>query len=125
MAGSSLFALIDDIATLLDDVSVMTKVAAKKKQDSDVKMLASAVDLDDIARNFTRFAGTDDVMDAHEFEKFTKDVNITRQQASSLWAVLDRDGSGSVEKEEFTRALANMQQARAWSRYCVRAGGSS
>jgi len=30
MAGSSLFALIDDIATLLDDVSVMTKVATKK-----------------------------------------------------------------------------------------------
>jgi uncharacterized protein len=30
MAGSSLFALIDDIATLLDDVSIMTKVAAKK-----------------------------------------------------------------------------------------------
>ncbi|HEY9278567.1 MAG TPA: DUF808 domain-containing protein [Eoetvoesiella sp.] len=30
MAGSSLLALIDDVATLLDDVSVMTKVAAKK-----------------------------------------------------------------------------------------------
>ncbi|MET0386269.1 MAG: DUF808 domain-containing protein [Polyangiales bacterium] len=30
MAGSSLLALIDDIATLLDDVSVLTKVAAKK-----------------------------------------------------------------------------------------------
>ncbi|MEY4258405.1 MAG: hypothetical protein RJA56_1306 [Pseudomonadota bacterium] len=30
MASSSLFLLIDDIATLLDDVSVMTKVAAKK-----------------------------------------------------------------------------------------------
>ena len=30
MAASSLFALIDDIATLLDDVAVMTKVAAKK-----------------------------------------------------------------------------------------------
>ena len=30
MASSSLFVLIDDIATLLDDVSVMTKVAAKK-----------------------------------------------------------------------------------------------
>ncbi|HEX6592122.1 MAG TPA: DUF808 domain-containing protein [Moraxellaceae bacterium] len=30
MAGSSLFVLIDDIATVLDDVSVMTKVAAKK-----------------------------------------------------------------------------------------------
>lgn len=31
MAGSSLLVLIDDIATLLDDVSLMTKVAAKKK----------------------------------------------------------------------------------------------
>ena len=30
MAGGSLLTLIDDIATLLDDVSVMTKVAAKK-----------------------------------------------------------------------------------------------
>ncbi|MDP3252691.1 MAG: DUF808 domain-containing protein [Hydrogenophaga sp.] len=30
MAGSSLLALIDDIATLLDDVAVMTKVAARQ-----------------------------------------------------------------------------------------------
>src|ERR1051325_8178818 len=30
MAGSSLLALIDDIATILDDVAVMTKLAAKK-----------------------------------------------------------------------------------------------
>lgn len=30
MAGASLFTLIDDIATVLDDVAVMTKVAAKK-----------------------------------------------------------------------------------------------
>jgi predicted DNA repair protein MutK len=30
MAGASLLALLDDIAVLLDDVSVMTKVAAKK-----------------------------------------------------------------------------------------------
>lgn len=30
MAGTSLIALIDDIATILDDVSVMTKIAAKK-----------------------------------------------------------------------------------------------
>ncbi len=30
MAGTSLIALIDDIAAILDDVSVMTKVAAKK-----------------------------------------------------------------------------------------------
>ena len=30
MAGASLLALLDDIATILDDVSVLTKVAAKK-----------------------------------------------------------------------------------------------
>lgn len=30
MAASSLLALIDDIATILDDVSVMAKVAVKK-----------------------------------------------------------------------------------------------
>mgnify|MGYP006188974663 CR=1 FL=1 len=30
MAGTSLLALIDDIATILDDVSILTKVAAKK-----------------------------------------------------------------------------------------------
>ncbi len=30
MAGASLLALIDDIASVLDDVSVLTKVAAKK-----------------------------------------------------------------------------------------------
>jgi len=30
MAGSSLLALLDDIATLLDDIALMTKVAAKK-----------------------------------------------------------------------------------------------
>ncbi|RLM48423.1 DUF808 family protein, partial [Halobellus sp. Atlit-31R] len=30
MAGSSLLTLIDDIASLLDDVSLMSKMAAKK-----------------------------------------------------------------------------------------------
>lgn len=30
MAGSSLFTLIDDIASVLDDVALMSKVAAKK-----------------------------------------------------------------------------------------------
>jgi len=30
--ASGLFALLDDIATLMDDVAVMSKVAAKKKR---------------------------------------------------------------------------------------------
>lgn len=48
MAGSSLLTLIDDIATLLDDVSVMTKVAAKK---------TAGVLGDDLALNANQVAG--------------------------------------------------------------------
>ena len=48
MAGTSLFALLDDIATILDDISVMTKVAAKK---------TSGVLGDDLALNAQQVAG--------------------------------------------------------------------
>lgn len=48
MAGSSLLALIDDIATVLDDVALMTKVAAKK---------TSGVLGDDLALNAQQIAG--------------------------------------------------------------------
>jgi uncharacterized protein len=48
MAGSSLLALIDDIATVLDDISVMTKVAAWK---------TAAVLGDDLALNAQQVAG--------------------------------------------------------------------
>ena len=48
MAGASLLTLIDDIATILDDVSVMTKVAAKKT----VGVLG-----DDLALNAQQVAG--------------------------------------------------------------------
>lgn len=48
MAASSLLALIDDIATLLDDVAVMTKVAAKK---------TAGVLGDDLALNAQQVAG--------------------------------------------------------------------
>ena len=48
MAGSSLLALLDDIATLLDDISVMTKVAAKK---------TAGVLGDDLAVNAGRVTG--------------------------------------------------------------------
>jgi uncharacterized protein len=48
LAGSSLLALLDDIATILDDVSVMTKVAAKK---------TSGVLGDDLALNAQQVTG--------------------------------------------------------------------
>jgi predicted DNA repair protein MutK len=48
MAGASLLALLDDIATILDDVSVMSKVAAKK---------TAGVLGDDLALNAQQVAG--------------------------------------------------------------------
>ena len=48
MAGASLLALIDDIATILDDVSVLTKVAAQK---------TTGVLGDDLALNAQQVAG--------------------------------------------------------------------
>ncbi len=48
MAGANLLALIDDIATLLDDVSILTKIAAKK---------TAAVLGDDLALNAEQVAG--------------------------------------------------------------------
>lgn len=50
MAGASLLALIDDIATILDDVSILTKVAAKK---------TSGVLGDDLALNAQQVSGVD------------------------------------------------------------------
>lgn len=48
MAGASLLALLDDIATILDDVAVMTKLAAKK---------TAGVLGDDLALNAQQVAG--------------------------------------------------------------------
>lgn len=48
MAGASLLTLIDDIATILDDIAVMTKVAAKK---------TAGVLGDDLALNAQQVAG--------------------------------------------------------------------
>ncbi len=48
MAGASLLALLDDISTILDDVSVLTKVAAKK---------TSGVLGDDLALNAQQVSG--------------------------------------------------------------------
>jgi uncharacterized protein len=50
VAGTSLLALIDDIATLLDDVAVMTKVATKK---------TAGVLGDDLALNAEQVTGVD------------------------------------------------------------------
>ena len=48
MAGSSFFALLDDIAALLDDISLMSKVAAKK---------SASVLSDDLAVNAEKATG--------------------------------------------------------------------
>ena len=48
MAFSSLFTLLDDIAAVLDDVSIMTKIAAKK---------TTGVIGDDLALNANQVSG--------------------------------------------------------------------
>ena len=50
MAAGSLLALLDDIVTMLDDVSVLTKVAAKK---------TAGVLGDDLALNAEQVSGID------------------------------------------------------------------
>jgi predicted DNA repair protein MutK len=66
MAGSSLLALIDDIATILDDVAILTKVAAKKSAAvaDDVAILTKVATKktagvlgDDLALNAQQVAG--------------------------------------------------------------------
>jgi predicted DNA repair protein MutK len=66
MAGSSLLALIDDIATILDDVAILTKIAAKKSAAvaDDVAVLTKVATQktagvlgDDLALNAQQVAG--------------------------------------------------------------------
>lgn len=99
-----------------------TDETQRAKQDAatskKTKELAAKLDVDKLGNSFGRFAGADAMMDKEEFEQFTKASNITRSQASALWHILDRDGSGQVSLGEFSEALHNMQSARAWLRYC-------
>ena len=66
MAGASLLTLLDDIATILDDVALMTKVAAKKSAviADDVSLLTKAAAQktagvlgDDLALNAQQVSG--------------------------------------------------------------------
>ena len=89
-----------------------------REQNATVNSLASKLEVDKLGASFARFAGSDETMDRNEYDEFTKASNITRQQAFALWNILDADNSGQVSKKEFASALANLQAARAWVRYC-------
>ena len=105
-----------------DGESWLSRLGGRIQSSASITMLerqvAGHLDLDVLGKSFGRFAGADQLMDPEEFERFTKQANITREHADSLWSILDRDGSGMVDRGEFQRALDNLQKARAWSRYC-------
>lgn len=77
MAGTTLLALIDDIATIMDDVATMTKVAAKK---------TAGVLGDDLALNAQQVTG----------------VQASRE-LPVVWAVAKGSmvNKGSIQKTEF------------------------
>lgn len=53
-----------------------------------------------------------------EFDQFCVEVKISTAVGKQLWAILDRDGSGTVSKDEFHAALLSMQASRRWIRFC-------
>ena len=81
MAGSSLLVLIDDIATVLDDVAILSKVAAKK---------TAGVLGDDLALNAEQVSG----------------VKADRELAV-VWAV----AKGSFAREAMSRARGQIQSS--------------
>lgn len=99
----------------------VASIGGKKKLASKgmlTNQLANKLDIDLFGRQFGKFAGSDEVMDQQEFEGFSKQMNLTRQQAMSLWLILDKDNSGEVSKDEFNDVFKSFQNARAWLRYC-------
>ncbi len=131
MSGFSLFGRNKDtdepqtFALFVESLFGMKEKDGGDADDVAVAKLAGDIDVDKIGQNFGKFAGADNVMDREEFDRFTKETNITRAQAGALWSILDADGSGLVEKTEFSSALRSLQEARAWLRYCPECGYSN
>ena len=83
--ASSLLLLLDDIASVLDDVSVLTKVAAKK---------TAGVLGDDLALNAQQVTGVKADRPAYRTMLFTGDRMtgaIILGPSSDIWTFSDRD----------------------------------
>ena len=74
--------------------------------------------MDEPSAQFAKHAGLDETLDREEFFEFATASKLPKATADNLWVLLDSDKSGTVSRAEFSRALRNMQQARAWLRYC-------
>ncbi len=88
-------------------------------RDAEAAALSVNMEVDSMNAEFLRRAGPDAKMDPEEFEKFSEALNIDKSTGARLWALMDVDGNGVVDFEEFTGALKLMTQARAWLRYCT------
>ena len=80
--------------------------------------LAAKLNVDERSAQFAKHAGLDETLDREEFFEFATASKLPKATADNLWALLDSDKSGTASRAEFSSALRNMQQARAWLRYC-------
>ena len=55
---------------------------------------------------------------SQEFDTFCADSKLKKAVSKALWSILDRDGSGTVSKDEFHTALLSLQASRRWIRFC-------
>ena len=86
--------------------------------EAEFRDLAKALDLDNLRKEFFKYAGPDERMDEEEFKLFTRKQKLSEAVSESLWRNLDVDGNGIVDADEFTMALETMTKARAWLRFC-------
>ena len=112
--------LVDRVIASADGEARQEEVAGRQEEaDADAaRSLAAKLNVDELSAQFAKHAGLDETLDREEFFEFAAASKLPKATADKLWALLDRDNSGTVSRAEFSRALRNMQQARAWLRYC-------
>ena len=111
---------VDRVIASADGEARQEEVAGRQEEaDADAaRSLAAKLNVDELSAQFAKHAGLDETLDREEFFEFATASKLPKATADNLWVLLDSDKSGTVSRAEFSSALRNMQQARAWLRFC-------